>query len=595
MKHLFSGALSGVLVLVAVAGLLSGSPSAAETAPLVSKPGQYSGYSPVLYDGYQLSSQYVAARDGTKLAVDIFRPTRDGKLADQPWPVLFMHTPYNRRNYRDGLTAANYPGQALQLVKYGYVVAVADFRGLFASFGVNGAYNRGEWLDPAYWDAYDIIEWLAKQPWSNGKVGMWGCSATGGSQMQAATSMPPSLKAVFPMSCEFDVLPFGVPGGVVRDLNRNPPTPHGEIPVRDRDAAAVDADTTGAMLKAASEQHRGNREDPGVIPFRDSESPTLGVNWWQKSSPHAYLDRINKSGIAMYAAANWDEASTKYGAFFTFNNVDNPVKLIVGPQTHCNWAAIRKENGFDIVVEEHRFFDHWLKGIDNGVMREPPLYYYTYNAPPGHEWNAAPSWPLPNEKRTKFYFDAAQSLAAAAPKAPDGKDEIAIAYGIKPENRADKALTYLTPPLRADVQITGHPVVNLWVSSTATDGDFFVYLEDVAPDGKVTAYNMDGRLRASHRKLHEAPYDNLGLPWHRSEAQDITPLKAGEPAELVFDLYPISYVFKAGHQIRVTVAFAEPGTRAVAPAPVVTVYRGAQHSSSITLPVIEAARSVAQR
>ena len=99
--------------------------------------------------------------------------------------MVWMHTPYNRRDTQSGLTAANYPGKALQLVKYGYVVAVADFRGTYASFGRNAGYNRGEWQDAARFDAYDITEWLASQPWSNGKIGMWGCSATGGSQMQA--------------------------------------------------------------------------------------------------------------------------------------------------------------------------------------------------------------------------------------------------------------------------------------------------------------------------------------------------------------------------------------------------------------------------
>ena len=112
-----------------------------------SSPGKYSGYSTVVYDGHELTSQYVAVRDGTRLAVDIFRPTKAGAVASEKLPVLWMHTPYNRRNYRNGLTAANYPGKALELVKYGYVVAVADFRGLYASFGHNAGFNRGEWQD----------------------------------------------------------------------------------------------------------------------------------------------------------------------------------------------------------------------------------------------------------------------------------------------------------------------------------------------------------------------------------------------------------------------------------------------------------------
>lgn len=552
----------------------------------VSKPGVYSGYSPAVYDEYEMTSMYVAVRDGTKLAMDVFRPKQGGKVVDRKFPVLWMHTPYNRRTYNNGLAAANYPGKALQLVKYGYVVAVVDFRGLFASFGVNGAYNRGEWLDAAYWDAYDITEYLAKQTWSTGKVGMWGCSATGGSQIQAATSMPPSLKAIFPMSCEFDIFPFLTQGGVTRDLNRTPPTPRGQLPARDRAAARVDADQDEALLNAAKEMHRNNNENPGIVPFRDSISQTLNERWAVKSSPTTFWQNILKSKIAVYSAANWDEGATKYGPFFTFNNLTNPRKLIVGPATHCDWTTVLKETNFDIVVEEHRFFDYWLKGIDNGVMKEAPVYYYTYNAAPGTEWRASKTWPLANEKRVKFFLGD-KSLGKSKSKDGDASDSTAVDYGTTAENRAQKGLIYSTEPLTTDVQVTGHPVVDLWISSTANNGDFFATLEDVAPDGTVKSYNMDGRLRASHRALHKPPYNNLGLPWHRGNEADMQLLEPSKPAELVFDLLPISYVFKQGHRIRLVVTFAERGTPEVKPAPQITLYRNAKHASSITLPIIE--------
>ena len=189
----------GIAALIALSTFCAGASAA---PPKVSKPGEYRGYSTASYDGHQLTSQYVSMRDGTRLAIDVFLPTQEGKVASGKLPVVWMHTPYNRRTTNNGLTAANYPGKALQLVKYGYAVAVADFRGLYASYGRNAGYNRGEWQEAAKFDAYDVTEWLAKQPWSNGKVDMWGCSATGGSQMQALSTTPPSLKAIFPISCE---------------------------------------------------------------------------------------------------------------------------------------------------------------------------------------------------------------------------------------------------------------------------------------------------------------------------------------------------------------------------------------------------------
>jgi putative CocE/NonD family hydrolase len=151
----------------------------------------------------------------------------------------------------------------------------------------------------------------------------------------------------------------------------------------------------------------------------------------------------------------------------------------------------------------------------------------------------------------------------------------------------DKGLMYETAPLSTDVEITGHPTINLWVSSTAADGDFIATIQDVAPDGAATSYNTHGRLRASVRKLQDAPYNNLGLPWHGFYQADVSPLVPGEPAELVFEILPISMVFKAGHRIRLVINFADRTTPKLDPAPKVTIYRDSTHRSYLTLPVIE--------
>ena len=151
-----------------------------------------------------------------------------------------------------------------------------------------------------------------------------------------------------------------------------------------------------------------------------------------------------------------------------------------------------------------------------------------------------------------------------------------------------KGLVYVTAPLSADVQVTGHPTINLWVSSTATDGDFIATIQDVAPDGTATSYNVNGRLRASLRKLQKAPYNNLGLPWHGFYEADVTPLTPGKPTELVFEILPISMIFKAGHSIRLVINFADTrSTPRLDPAPKVAIYRDSTHKSYVTLPIIE--------
>ena len=553
----------------------------------VSRPGEYRGYSAAEFDGHELTSRYVEVRDGTRLAVDIFRPTKAGRVARGRFPVVWMHTPYNRRDTQGGLTAANYPGKALQLVKYGYVVAVADFRGTYASFGRNAGFNRGEWQDAARFDAYDITEWLAAQSFSNGKVGMWGCSATGGSQMQALSTAPPHLKAIFPMSCEWDVYSWVAVGGMTPPPGR--PTqimrgaPRDE---RDRNAVPVDGDQDRALLRAAIAEHKDNLETAGHVPYRDSVSKEFGNTWWLKSSPSSYREAMNKSGIAVYAATNWAEGFTGYGPPFTFNNLGTPRKLIFGPGRHCDWTSVLKDTGFDIVIEELRFFDHWLRGIDNGVMREPAVTYYTYNEAPEKAWKSSPAWPLAREQRTPFYFDTGK-LGAGTPASVQGETRMQVNYGVDDTSFWKSGMSFLSAPLDKDMEVTGHPVLTLWLATTATDADVIARIDDLAPDGTANYVGVEGKLRASMRALADAPYDNLGLPWHPGTEASRQPLQPGQPVELSFDLMPMSYLFKAGHQVRITLQFADSRATAKAdPAPEVTVLHGPGSPSKLVLPVI---------
>ena len=239
-------------------------------------------------------------------------------------------------------------------------------------------------------------------------------------------------------------------------------------------------------------------------------------------------------------------------------------------------------------------------------MDEPPIYYYVLGAPAGKEWRFAWQWPMPNEKRTDYYLGPGPSgsansvndgsLSTTPPTEVMGQDDYEVYYGLTAENMDEKALTYTTAPLASDVELMGYPVVHLWVSSTATDGDFFAYFEDIAPDGSSTVLGY-GRLRASHRALHSPYYDTLGRPWHRSYEEDIAPLTPGEPVELAFDLSPTSYLFKAGHRMRMTIAcdyarglwvYGPYGLMTLPeldPPPNVSVYRNAVLSSYLTLPV----------
>jgi predicted acyl esterase len=551
----------------------------AQAPARVSKPGQYSGYSTATYDGVERTSFYIPMRDGVKLAADLYRPTKNGVAASEKLPVIWSHTPYNRRGRAT-------PEEAL--IKHGYNVAVVDFRGVYASYGANKGYNRGEWIDPAKNDAYDVTEWFARQSYSNGNIGMWGCSAVGGSQMQAATTRPPSLKAVVPQSAEFDPYPVWVLGGMAAKANVGTPTAEGgtnQVVQRDRSAVAVDGPAGADELAKAIASHAGNFDSPGQLPYRDSVSTAVGVPWWMVTNPSAHLEALKRPGMGVMVTANWDEAGTRHGAFSTMRNLTpGTVKMLVGPGAHCGWNVALREAGMDIDVEQLRFFDYWLKGVKNGVMEEDPVTYFTYNAPAGKAWQTAKSWP-PKSRQTDYFLTAkalsrdkpSKSGTLAAPMvAPVRISSISVTTGTG-------SVGYETAPLQSETEVTGDPVVSLWISTAAADTDVIAKLDDVAPDGTAKSYQMLGGLRASVRKLGTAPYDNRGLPWHPARQADVAPLKAGETVELKFALLPMSYVFKTGHRIRLTLSFSDPADGA---AQAVTVHEGGRNASQISLPVV---------
>jgi putative CocE/NonD family hydrolase len=248
-------------------------------------------------------------------------------------------------------------------------------------------------------------------------------------------------------------------------------------------------------------------------------------------------------------------------------------------------------------------------------MDEPPIHYYALEGPKEEAWRTADQWPPAGAEMTRLYLgdgptgsvDSANdgSLRTGMPGNEGASDRITVDYGTTTGEHArwsainwerdysdmrsndERGLTYTTPPLEADVQVVGHPVAHLWLTTDAPDLDVFVYLEEVDGRGRST-YITEGVLRASHRAQSQAPYENLGLPFHRHYESELAPVPAWEPVELVFDLLPTAYRFREGNRVRMTVAFADAGnfeTSPLNPPPEVRVLRETDHLSSVDLPI----------
>lgn len=608
----------------------------AQSPAKVSALGQYSGYSAPQYQDIARVSQYVTVRDGTRLAVDLFFPATGGQPVQQQMPAVFILERYHKvRRSQDGrfFTEVQMWDFLPLLLAHGYTVVAADSRGTGASFGSR---PQGDLGDTEAQDAADLIAWIAAQPWSNGRVGMFGGSYTGITQWLAASQAPPALKAVVPQVAMFDLYSFIYPGGV---YNYDFAQQWGQLTTlldKQVPGAPVDADKDMSQSLAALREHQANQSVKDVtpdLPFRDSTSSLVPVPMYSTVSLTRLLPGVNRSSVAVYSMAGWYDLWPKDHALW-FANLTVPQRVLFTPFSHqmgnnLGWYGLVaplmderftvREARALIVTEHLRFYDYHLKGIDNGIMREDPVWYYVMGAPEGQGWRSAKTWPLPEEVRTRFYLGAGKSgsiasvndggLSTAAPTAAQARDDYAVDYGTSlgkqtrwqngvgtdlkyPDltEQGRRSLTYTTLPLRQDLQITGHPVAHLWVTSTAADGDFFVYLEAVSEQGEPT-YLTEGVLRASHRALSSAPYNNLGLPYHRSFQADLQPLPKGQPVELVIDLHPTGVLLKAGQRLRVRVSGADADnfrTPRLEPAPTVSLFREQGHASYVELPLIPA-------
>jgi len=611
--------------------------------------GTYTNHESAQYNGWERSSVYVPMKDGTRVAVDTYLPTKNGIKIDKLVPVILHYTRYIRAKEIDGklLTKVDRDPILQHMLKHGYAVAVVDARGTGASFGVhNGPISVEESQD-----SYDIIEWLGAQPWSSGRVGMAGRSYPGITQYQAAVNAPPSLKAIFPEMAGSTIFDFIFKGGIYK---QNYIEKWGAITQKMDEGnmgapARVDADIDGSMRKSAIAEHRNNvwvkdlTEDK-TSRFRDGKNPEeSSITWsWDTVGVIDDIEMYDSSGVAIYHYVGWYDIYTSQQTllYTILQKTKTPQKMIIGPWVHTDGYG-----GTVHKAEILRWYDYWLKGIDNGVMDEPPVHYFVMqgnntlptakdtkksidemNAEEAVLWRSSVDWPPADLQRTAYFFGKGSSGTIASIndgsltlKADNNlaKDEHTINYtsssgsfsrwmsglGLRRELPTGttffdtrnvenkKILTYTSEPLEQELEILGYPIIHLWVTSNQPDGDFFVYLEEVDSDG-LSHYISEGVIRASYRSLTKGFWNELGIPHHPSLKEDLVSLPE-EPVELLFDLTGTAIVIDKGHRLRVSVAGADVANYELFPdprgedAPTVMIYRGGNKSSYIELPYLQ--------
>jgi putative CocE/NonD family hydrolase len=563
---------------------------------------------------YQIKIEKNAAglmRDGVKLFADIYRPDIPEKV-----PVILIRTPYNKESYGREYAFPRYAAQR------GYAVVVQDVRGRFSSEGEFVPYAQE--LN----DGYDSVEWAAGLPFSNGKVGMTGCSYLGAVQWQAAVMNPPHLVAIFPQCTFSNARHFFFFGGTfdlswILWLNGRLPDIKLHRGIQGREASEEVAEADWEAHKWEWMSYLPLRDFPlfkGFCPYY--------YDWLSHPDDGPFWDfanvekRHSEVSVPAYSLSGWyDDGYGQPGAIRNFlgmrKNGKTPQardgqKLIIGPWTHCDpeTRAGRVDFGEEAPVNVSelavRWFDYWLKGIDNAIKEEPPIKIFIMGE---NRWRFETEWPPARAKQTSFYLGGAgpanslygRGILTQQSPSYEGHDHYTYdpanpvtdyffeepgPRDLRPIETRNDVLVYTSAPLPCDTEVTGEIRAELWASSTARDTDFVVKLADVDPGGvslNVTS-PLSGVIRARYRESESSPM----------------PLTPGKIYKYAIDSMYTSYVFEAGHRIRVWIsssyfpfidrnlntdhAFGQDKEMLTAEQ---TVYYGKKYPSRMILPIIQ--------
>jgi hypothetical protein len=518
--------------------------------------------------GIALEEARIAMPDGTQLAADLFRPS--GGEESERFPVLLEYLPYRKTESR----SRNYSLYSY-FVERGYAVARVDIRGTGNSEGRLIPY---EYSDREHEDGEAVLAWLAEQPWSNGKVGMFGISWGGFNAIQMAMRNPPALKAIIAVDATEDLFQDDVHfmDGIMhldswemsQDLdNARPGAPDYVI---DEDYFRNRFDTEPWMMTYKRQQRDG--------PF------------WDRASLKGRYDAIR---IPSFHIGGWYDGY-RDSLPRMLENLEAPVKAMIGPWSHA-WPHEPYPNpGMEWRHEAVRWFDHWLKDIDTGIMDEPRFAVYVREwHPPGPYLEHAPGfwrfedgWPVKRIEHRAFYPQPNHSLARAVPEPSVHRLRYVPTVGIEAggpvmwwgdvahDQRPTDAfsLVYDSAPLDRDTEILGLPRANLSVAADAPHANWFVRLSDVAPDGTVTQVAGAG-FNGTHRDSARAP----------------RALVPGEFFPLEIDMHFTSWVFPKGHRIRVAINNAQwPMMWPTPHAMTTSLQLGRRSGTHILLPVVPA-------
>lgn len=515
---------------------------------------------PAEFKDVQDSSLYVAMKDGTKIALDVILPK--ALPPRRKIPTVIRITRYGRMPV-DG----SIPQGFKFFPQHGFAFVAMDERGTGASFG-NLRYGK-----VTMGDMRDVVDWIVKQPWSNGRVGATGVSYDGTAAELLAACGHPAVRAVAPLYSDFnyytDLL---YPGGVFNDLlirlwgQETAQEDAGEAGKR------VDTDKDGSLLKQAIAEHKGNFDvyaSARKAEFFDSEVSGLSGTWNDMSVQGA-ADELEKGNVAELIFASWFDAGTVQGTLRRFQTIHNQQQVFIGAWNH---GGDLDANPFSPpgttavpgqarqTLEVLQFFRQYLLDAPDESSTERRLHYYTIGE---NVWHSTATWPPEGFATIRYYLGAEHSLSAQATTANVMATLSVTSTG--ETNRWSSQVTggdvsytgvmatlaklpsFTSAALETTTEITGQPVLRLHLSAGANDAKVMAYLTEVDPQGK-SYYLTEGYLRLKQRKI-----DWSQQTLHSYLQRDAENVPQGKEFEADMTLFPISAVVLKGYRLRLSLA-----------------------------------------
>jgi len=494
-------------------------------------------------------------KDGTEISADIFRPESNEKfpalLGIHPYPQHPQTAPIKPNSFSS--VTFPHPGEEKGrgwieagdpnfLVRRGYVQVVASVRGSGKSGGKYDFMGKQELQD-----TYEVIEWIAKQPWCDGKVGMFGVSYFAWIQIFAAALNPPSLKCIFaPHGLTDFYRDWIYRGGIfgynfIRALAKDYSNPRfelitrkmfGEKEVKKRVAKALQDEDLMAIPGMAEVLRN---LDKGINPIMADVmlNPLDGPFWDERKA------KYDTTKVPAYLGGCWATYGLHLpGAFRSWENLKVPKKMVIGPPMYLDRPF------YQFQFEALRWFDYWLKGIDTGMMKEPPIKLFVMGT---NKWKEAEDWPLPETKWTPFYLHEDNLLAEHEHWSNEGCDS----YEDSLWRRG--SLEYSSPALVEETEVIGPIVLNLYASTTDDEVFWFVSLREVDRDGNEKVLTR-GWLRGTHREV-DPKRSKPWAPFHpHTKSEPLTPDKI---YEFNISLIPTCNLFKAGSKIKLKISSSD--------------------------------------